>query len=89
MKLRDDLVLRCLGNEYVVVEPGQGMVDMSRVYTLNNTGALLWKTLQGKEFSEKTVVEALLANYKVDASRAAQDACVVVAAFERLGLLSN
>lgn len=87
MKLRDDLVLRHLGNEHVVVEPGQGMVDMSKVYTLNNTGALLWETLKGKEFSAKAVLEVLLANYKVDESRAAQDACALVEEFEHLGLL--
>lgn len=87
MELRNDLVLRHLGKEHVVVEPGQGMVDMSKVYTLNDTGALLWEELQGKAFNVSTVTAALLANYEVDASVATQDARRIVAEFERLGLL--
>jgi hypothetical protein len=47
MKLRTDLILRHLGNEYIVVDPGQDMVDMSKVFTLNEVAAFLWRELQG------------------------------------------
>ena len=89
MKLRDDLVLRSLGKEYVVVEPGQGLVDLSSVYTLNQTSALLWRTLQGKTFDERAVTDVLLEHYEVTEEQAGHDARLLVAEFERLGLLSG
>src|SRR5690606_8065335 len=89
MKLRDDLVSRSLGQEYVVVEPSQGVVDLSNVYTLNKTSALLWKTLQGKTFDEYAVTDILLEHYEVTKEQASHDARLLVVEFERLGLLSN
>lgn len=87
MKLRDDLTLRTLGQEYVVVEPSQGVVDLSQVYTLNETSAVLWKTLQGKTFDIQSVTDVLLEHYDVNKEQASQDAKLLVAEFKRLGLL--
>ncbi|AQX08226.1 PqqD family protein [Elizabethkingia ursingii] len=89
MKLREDLMLRHLGDEYVIIDPEQDMIDMSKVYTLNETAAFLWKELQGKEFNVETVTEVLLAYYNVDHSIAEKDAQRLVQDFEKQGLLTD
>ena len=63
MRLRGDLTLRKIGNEYMIVEPGKDMVDLSKVYSLNKTAAFLWNELQGRDFSEDDVAEILIEEY--------------------------
>ncbi|AIL47080.1 PqqD family protein [Elizabethkingia anophelis] len=89
MKLREDLMLRHLGDEYVIIDPEQDMVDMSKVYTLNETAAFLWKELQGKEFNVETVTEVLLNYYNVEYAVAEKDAQRLVHDFEKQGLLTD
>ncbi|MDV3741768.1 PqqD family protein [Elizabethkingia anophelis] len=89
MKLREDLMLRHLGDEYVIIDPEQDMVDMSKVYTLNETAAFLWKELQGKEFNVETVTEVLLNYYNVEYAVAEKDAQRLIYDFEKQGLLTD
>lgn len=89
MKLRADLVLRHIGKDHVIVDPGQEVVDMSAVFTLNDTAAWLWEQLEGKDFNKDTVVRLLLAEYEVSAEQAGFDAAQLLATFERNGLLSD
>lgn len=65
------------------------MVDMSKVYTLNETAAFLWKELQGKEFNVETVTEVLLNYYNVEYAVAEKDAQRLVHDFEKQGLLTD
>ncbi|CAM3818080.1 PqqD family protein [Sphingobacterium prati] len=89
MKLRSDLVLRTIGSDHLIVDPSQDMIDLSTVYTLNSTAAWLWEELKGKEFDHTTIVELLRDNYEVDAAQAQSDAEVLLADFERQGLLEK
>lgn len=87
MKLRNDLVLRHLGDEHVIVDPGQEMVDMSKVYTLNQTAAFLWEALQEKDFTQETVVGLLLEHYEVTRDLAEKDAKQLLKEFAEQNLL--
>jgi len=88
MKLREDLQLRKLGDDFVIIDPGQEMVDMSKVFTLNESAAFLWEELLNKEFTEETVVQILLDNYEVDESTANKDAKKLIHEFVKGGLIS-
>ncbi|WP_270088410.1 PqqD family protein [Sphingobacterium sp. SYP-B4668] len=87
MRLRTDLTLRKLGDEYLIVDPGQDMIDMSKVYTLNDTAAQVWQALQGKEFELDTVVEILTSHFEVNKEIATQDASVLVEELDKQGLV--
>ena len=89
MKLREDLVLRHIGADHVIVDPGQEVVDMSRVFTLNNSAAWLWEQLQDRSFSKETMVDLLLSAYEVTAEQAAHDADQLISLFEHHGLLNQ
>lgn len=89
MKLRSDLILRTIGSDHLIVDPSQDMVDLSTVYTLNSSAALLWEELKGKEFDTDTIVELLLENYEVSKDQAASDAAVLLQDFQKQGLLEE
>ena len=72
MKIKDNLLLKKMGNEYVVVPVGQGVVDFKVMITLNETGAFLWNTLKdGADF--EGLVESLTNEYNVSKEEAGKD----------------
>ncbi|QQT25879.1 PqqD family protein [Sphingobacterium spiritivorum] len=87
MKLRTDIRLRKIGEEYIIVDPGQGMADMSKVYTLNETAAFVWNELKDLEFSDATIVELLLDNYDLTPETAQEDAKNLIRNLQDEGLL--
>lgn len=89
MQLRTDLVLRTIGTDHMIVDPSQDMVDLSTVFTLNNSAAWLWEQLKGKEFSTAKVVELLCQEYDVTDKQAQTDAEILIQDFEKKGLLQK
>lgn len=87
MRLRTDITLRKLGDEYLIVDPGQDMVDMSKVFTLNDTAAQIWESLQGKDFELDTIVQLLLSQFEVDVATATQDAQTLIGQFKDQALI--
>lgn len=87
MKLRQDLVLRKVGDDYIMVDPSQGMVDLSKVHTLNETAAWLWEQLIGKEVNVEQIVALLCERYDVSQEKAVEDAKSLIQEFEKAGLL--
>ena len=87
MKLREDLILRKVDEDYLVVDPGQEMVDMSKVYTLNETAAYLWNALKGKEVTIDAIVDIICDTYDVNADIARQDATKLYEDFKSQGIL--
>lgn len=87
MKLRNDLTLRQLGDEYIIVDPSQDMVDMSKVFTLNESAAFIWNELQDIDFTVDDIVNLLIENYEVSAVQAKADAQNLIHSFEKQGLV--
>ncbi len=72
MKIRDDFILRKISDSYVVVPVGKAVVDFRGMVNLNESGALLFKTLQNGA-DENELVQVLLNEYDVDESVAEKD----------------
>lgn len=87
MRLKDDLILRHIGDDYIIVEPGQDQIDLSKVFTLNESAAWLWEKFKGRDFSLTDVVEALLERYEVDRDTAEKDAAGLLELFREQKLL--
>ena len=68
MKIKDGYILREIAGEYVVIPSGENL-NLNQMITLNETGSFLWKKLTDGA-SEEELVEALLAEYDVDETRA-------------------
>lgn len=89
MKLREDLVLRHVGDDHIIVDPGQDMVDISKVFTLNESAAWLWEKLAGQKFMSGTVVKWLIEQYDISYEQATVDAQTLIENFEKNGLLTK
>lgn len=87
MKFRKDLILREIGGEYIIIDPGQDMVDMSKVFTFNETAAFIWREMQDKEVSIASMTELLLASYDAEESEAIKDAEYLMNLFIEFDLL--
>ncbi len=72
MKIKEGYLLRQVASNYVVVAVGSAVMDFNGMITLNDTGALLWNTLeQGSD--RDGLIQALLAEYDVERSVAEAD----------------
>lgn len=72
MRLNSDLVLRKVKDDYLIINPFSETVDMTQVFTLNETAAWLWKQMEGKEFEAEDLARAMLDEYDVDEPTACQ-----------------
>ena len=66
MRLKEGLTVRKVGDDYVIVAPEQGMVDLSKVYSLNETAAWLWEQLQDKDFEFQDIISLIAEHYDVE-----------------------
>lgn len=73
MKIKEGFLLRQVADTWAVLPVGQACVDFNGMLTLNDSGAMLWKTLeQGAD--REALAEALLAEYDVSREIALADA---------------
>ena len=89
MKLREGLVLRPLGSQYIVTGDDLSPVDFSKVVSMNATSAYLWDKLGGRDFSAQDMAGLLTERYDVDAKTALADAESLIAAWQKAGLLED
>ena len=87
MKLRENLVLRRIGNEYIVIVPNKDVVDLTEVYTLNETSAWIWEQLKNGDCTIEQIVESVQQHYDVDQETATNDVQVFVNILKAEGLI--
>ena len=89
MKIKEGFELREICGEHVILSHGLDNIDFSKVISLNETAAFLWKEAAGKDdFNEEGLVAALLAAYEVDEDTARRDVAQVVSKWKEIGLLA-
>ncbi len=74
MKLKPGFKLHDIGSECIVVAEGDAMIDYSSILSLNESGALIWKTIEGTDFDVDTVTNVLLDEYDINEETASADA---------------
>lgn len=88
MKLNKDFVLRQVAQTWVVLPLGNTAVDFTGMIKLNDSGALLWQTLEKKPDKE-ALVAALTAEYDVSESQAQADVDAFLEILTRAGCLEE
>lgn len=87
MKINPELTLREMAGEYIIVNPFSDIVDMTQIYTMNETAAWLWQQMEGKEFTAEDIAEALCEEYEVDKETALFDANELCTEWRKAGFL--
>ena len=65
MRIKDDFVLKDMGDFTVVIAVGESLKKFNCMITLNESGKILWEKLE-KGCEEQELVNALLEVYDVD-----------------------
>lgn len=74
MRTKKGFNLRNVCGENIIVAEGVDNIDFSRIISLNESAAYLWKKVQDKDFTAEDLTSLLLDEYDVDEQTATQDA---------------
>ena len=64
MKVKDQLVLRDIAGQYVIVPVMERVKDVQSMVYISSSAAYLWQYMEGKEFTLDGLVDLILAKYK-------------------------
>ena len=79
--------MRNVCGEYVILATGRQNVDFSQLISLNESAALVWEAVHGRDFEIDDVVKVLLDEYEVDETTARKDAEALIAKWQEVGLV--
>ena len=82
MKIDPKFKLRTVAGENIIVNQGQVGADMTKIISLNSSACLLYKELEGKEFTEEDVAVILREAYEIEKDLAVKDASTWVKALK-------
>lgn len=87
MKTKKDLVLRPLGDQFILVAEGNAVADFTQMVSMNASSAYLWDAVEGKDFELATLVDLLVEAYGIPKNQAEHDAAVVLDDWKRIGIM--
>lgn len=87
MKTKKGFKLRTVCGENIIVAEGIENVDFSRIISMNETSAYLWKRIQGIDFDENTLAGLLLEEYEVNEATARSDAKALMEKWLEAGII--
>lgn len=89
MKINQGFELREMCGEHIVIGTGVENIDFSKVISLNESAAWLWKEVEGKDFTPETLATLLAEQYEVDADAALADAKALASQWISVGIVSE
>lgn len=87
MRLNSNLELRKLGTRYMIVDSCTGEVNMTNVFTLNETAAWLWQKVGMESFIPEDLCSWLCEEYHVDLATARKDVASLLESWKEYGLI--
>ena len=89
MKIRKGLLLRHIGKEHVIIAPDKGVVDMTRVYSLNDCAAWLWEQVNETDFTAEQMEKLLMQQYEVSQKQAHADVLTLIDTLRNQGMIEE
>ena len=86
MRTKKDLVLRPLGDQFILVAEGNAVADFTQMVSMNASSAYLWDAVEGKDFDLAMLVDLLVEGYGIPRKQAEHDAAVVLDDWKRIGI---
>ena len=74
MKLKDQLILREVAGQYVIVPTGKRVREVTSIVYISSSAAYLWDYMKDHDFTKEELVDRILDHYEgVTAEKAAAD----------------
>lgn len=89
MKLKENLNVRKIGDEYMMVSDSGSGLDYTRVISLNESAAYLVQEVNQKEFTKEQWITLLMNKYNVDEEQATADVQLLIDKFSKEGLFDE
>ena len=89
MRIKPGFELRDVCGEHIIVAYGEENIDFSKVISLNESAALMWRQAEKGEFSAHTLADALCDEYQVDAYTALRDVTQTIEEWQKIGLVEE
>lgn len=89
MKIKDGFELREMCGEHIIIGTGMANIDFSKVISLNESAAYLWRATEGKEFTVQLLAELLTEQYDIDDATATADASMLAKQWVNVGIVEE
>ena len=89
MKIKNGFELREMCGEFIIIGTGVENIDFSKVISLNESAASLWREVEGKEFTPATLATLLMEQYDVDEATALADATALANQWVSVGIVAE
>ena len=89
MKINKGFELREMCGEHIIIGTGVENIDFSKVISLNESAAWLWREVEGKEFTPQSLAALLMEQYDVDEATALADATALAAQWVSVGMVAD
>ena len=86
MKIKEGFILRTICGQSVVSGEGSANVNFSKLVSLNDSAAYLFKAVGQEEFTPERLADLLLEEYDVDRETALKDAETLCAQWKNIGI---
>lgn len=74
MRVKDQLVLREIAGQYIIVPVMERVKDVPSMVYISSSAAFLWQHMEGKEFTLDELTDLIMSKYKnVTREKAQQD----------------
>jgi hypothetical protein len=87
MRIKEGFVLRTICGQHVVSGEGTANVNFSKLVSLNDSAAYLFKAVGDGDFTPERLADLLLAEYDVDRETALKDAETLCAQWKEIGIV--
>lgn len=81
------LKLRQIGSKYMIVEASDNRVNLTNVYSMNETAAWMWQAVGEGSHTPETLAEAMTQVYEVTPEQALADINRQLDTWKEMGLL--
>ena len=89
MRFNKGYRLRSLGQEFILVAEGLEAVDFTRMVSMNESAAFLWKEVEDTDFDAEMLTTLLTDNYDIDRETAQKDVDALLASWSAAGLIQE
>ena len=90
MKVKKGFRLRDVCGEKIIVADGIANIDFSRIISMNESSAYLWKHIEdGSDFTAETLTKLLLDEYEIDEATAKADSEKLMAMWKEAGIVED
>lgn len=87
MKTKKGFNLRNVCGENIIVAEGIENIDFSKIISMNESAAYLWKNIQNRDFDADELTRLLLEEYDTDEATASADAKQLLQQWSQAGII--